>query len=84
MATGQDATEQRIAALERQIARLTERLDGIHLDFGAEVAGAEYACGQTSKAGEQSSFMMGLRDGTGCGVPSVNFYRSLQLIVPGR
>ena len=83
MAIDQGTTEQRMAALERQTARLTERLDGIRLDFGSEVAGAEYACGQTSKAGEQSSFMMGLRDGTGCGVPSVNFYRRLQLIVPG-
>lgn len=62
--------------------RANGRLDGIRMVFGSEFKGDEYGCGQNDKAKADNQVMIGLRDGTGCGVTNENSYRSISLEVP--
>jgi hypothetical protein len=65
--------------LEKKVAELEKRLNDARLVFGPAIAGEEWACGQTSKASDENQFMVGQRDGTGCGVTNVNWYRTISL-----
>ena len=85
----EDSVAARLKRVEEQLevvgasaARANGRLDGIRLTVGAETFN-EYGCGGEHRNPPDSlNVMVGLRDGTGCGVPNRNYYRPLSLSVP--
>lgn len=72
-----------LSDLKRQVAQLASRLSGIRLVASDGGTSAGYDCGKTMKAEPTTlTVMYGLTDGTSCGVPNVNYYKTLTLHVP--
>lgn len=57
------------------------RINGLSLS-SQDVGNEQFGCGGTSASNDPLAFLSGTRDGTGCGVPNLNYYRRLQLNIP--
>jgi hypothetical protein len=69
------------ASLESRVADLERRLKGAKIAWGDQINGQPWACGH-EETKEPPYVMVGERDGTGCGSPNLNYYRTLTLVVP--
>jgi hypothetical protein len=68
--------------LESEISSVNARVSGIHLTESGQTTLPEFACGGQAIATTDFTFMVGSRDGTSCGVPNVNWVRSIGLFIP--
>jgi hypothetical protein len=68
--------------LQARVADLERRLNNTQLVISAPTPGQEFSCGGSNQASDPNMFMVGLRDGTGCGVTNVNWYRNVKLVIP--
>jgi hypothetical protein len=71
-----------IAEIQKSLDRMNDRVSNIKLKVGDQTTLPEFGCGQESIATESATFMVGVRDGTGCGVTNRNYVRALSLYVP--
>lgn len=70
--------------LREMIEATNARIDGITLEAVDAGTSAGYGCGGSDYAETDTlTVMYGLRDGTSCGVQNINYYKKLQLNVPG-
>jgi hypothetical protein len=70
-------------ALADRVARLETRVNGIRLSAKDYGTSPTYGCGNAQRAEPTSLVVMyGIRDGTSCGVPNVNYYKEITLEVP--
>jgi hypothetical protein len=79
----------RVAFLEREVRtavqkaeRAHQRLNQARLSGDEARVGAAYGCGGRDVQ-DTPYVMVGLRDGSGCGVQNQNYYRKLTLAIPG-
>lgn len=78
------------AQIQAQVANspslktINDRIGGIKLVMVPhDDLNVPFGCGQTSKAGDSSLFVMyGTTEGNSCKVANVNYYKELQLIIP--
>lgn len=68
--------------LRTAVVRTNERIGGIGLRESAAFPGRETVCSETDVATAAFTYMVGLRDGTGCGVKNINYYKTLSLDIP--
>jgi len=74
--------EVEVGKVEARSAAAHERLNHLKLSTSAPADGPTYGCGGHDQATGESTFMIGLRDGTSCGVPNLHTYRTISLTVP--
>ena len=69
--------------IEGRLDTLTRRLEGIQLVARDAGTSPQYGCGGTQQAEPNTlTVMSGLRDGTSCKVPNINYYKEFELKVP--
>jgi hypothetical protein len=79
------AQAEEIEELQKSVAMAHVRLDTMKLAVRNAKEGPSFMCGEQHKeADDNLIFMYGSRDGTGCNVRNVNFYKELVLTVPIR
>lgn len=71
-----------LSGLESALSETNRRINGIALQESGTFTGATFGCGRENVAGTALTYMVGLRDGTSCSVPNVNYYRTLSLQIP--
>jgi|ERR1700683_1318741 hypothetical protein len=66
------------------VKALNERISGIKIVMIPRPdLDVKFGCGETSKAGETSMFVMyGTTEGNSCKVPNYNYYKEVQLEIP--
>jgi hypothetical protein len=69
--------------LRQTISAVDQRITGIQLEETAVSAGPDFSCSHEDVANKSLTFMVGLKDGTGCGVLSKNYYKTISLKIPG-
>ena len=71
-----------ISEMKYKLNLLEKRINGIKL-IAKDAGTQDYGCGQARKADSNTlKVMSGLRDGTGCQIGNLNYYKELILIVP--
>jgi hypothetical protein len=69
--------------LRSNVTSTNNRIDGIRLNVVGTSDSGNWACGETQTAGRSELvFMYGSRDGTGCGIRNVNYYKEIGIHVP--
>ncbi len=68
--------------LQTRVADLERRLNNTQLVISGPTPGQEFGCGGSDRASDPNMFMVGSRDGTGCGITNVNQYRKVRLDIP--
>lgn len=69
--------------VEGRLSALAKRLDGLRLVAKDAGTSPEYGCGGAQQAEPETlTVMSGLRDGTSCRIPNINYYKELVLEVP--
>lgn len=68
---------------DRRIAHLNARIDGIKLTSKDSGGSPPYQCGNEQKAEPNTlTVMSGLRDGTSCKKPNINYYKEIGISIP--
>jgi uncharacterized protein YdaT len=70
-----------IQTLKERVDKAHSRLNGLSLKV-MKTADSKFDCGGEHKKEKDLWVMYGCRDGTGCGVENVNYYKELSLVVP--
>jgi hypothetical protein len=69
-------------AVQDFVKPVNERINGITM-IAIPAGSQDYGCGQERQTESNNLVVMsGLKDGTGCGVGNVNYYKELRLHVP--
>ncbi|MGC2164578.1 MAG: hypothetical protein WA632_01035 [Gallionella sp.] len=77
-----DALQKDIQALKKKIEDVNGRIDGIKLESSAKKSIGTFVCGHSAASDDPLTFMVGSKDGTGCGVTNENYSRTLKLTIP--
>jgi hypothetical protein len=76
------AIAEKIGTLQKTLEALSRRISGIKLVSSDRAILPEFACSGEAITAEENTFMVGSRDGTGCGVLNRNYVKHLSLSIP--
>lgn len=72
-----------LAKIDDKVDKAHSRIDGLKLKAGNPTKSLPWDCGKEEKEDPNNlRVMYGLRDGSGCKVQNVNFYKELSLEIP--
>lgn len=77
-----EALQNKLSSLGGQIDAVNTRIDGIKLESSKQITLGSFSCGNSASANDPLTFMVGSKDGTGCGVYNENYGRTLGIKIP--